>query len=103
MYPAIRLAVLLMSVACLGAEDHPSDPEGIAFFEAKIRPVLADKCYECHSAAKKVKAKLHLDSRAGVLEGGESGPSIVPGQPEKSLLIKAISYHDEDLEMPPKE
>ena len=50
-----------------------------------------------------MKANLHLDSRAGLLAGGESGPSIVPGQPDKSLLIKAIRYHDEDLEMPPKE
>jgi len=103
MFQALRLTVLSIFLAAVGAADPVADQEGIAFFEAKIRPVLAEKCYECHSSAKKVKAKLHLDSRAGVLDGGESGPSIVPGQPEKSLLIKAISYHDEDLEMPPKE
>jgi hypothetical protein len=103
MFPTMRLLLLGAFVSGAMAADPVNDAEGIAFFEAKIRPVLADKCYECHSAAKKVKAKLHLDSRAGLLEGGESGPSIIPGQPEKSLLIKAISYHDEDLEMPPKE
>ncbi len=103
MYQALRLLFLSSTVALVVAADPVTDADGLAFFEAKIRPVLADKCYECHSAAKKVKAKLHLDSRAGVLEGGESGPAIVAGQPEKSLLIKAISYHDEDLEMPPKE
>ena len=95
--------LLLPFFAMLAAAEPVSDPTGIAFFEARIRPVLAEKCYECHSAAHKVKAKLHLDSRAGLLAGGESGPALVPGQPEKSLLITAISYHDEDLEMPPKE
>lgn len=103
MSPALRIPLLTALMTAVVAMETPADPEGITFFEAKIRPVLADKCYECHSAAKKVKANLHLDSRAGVLAGGESGPSIIPGQPEKSLLIKAISYHDEDLEMPPKE
>jgi hypothetical protein len=103
MFPALRILLVTGLITAAVAMETPADPDGIAFFEAKIRPVLADKCYECHSAAKKVKANLHLDSRAGMLAGGESGPSVVPGRPEKSLLIKAISYHDEDLEMPPKE
>lgn len=103
MFPVLRIPFLTALITVAVAMEAPADPDGIAFFEAKIRPVLAEKCYECHSAAKKVKAKLHLDSRGGLLQGGESGPSIVPGQPEKSLLITAISYHDEDLEMPPKE
>jgi Protein of unknown function (DUF1501)/Planctomycete cytochrome C len=97
-----RFLCLWSFALVIGAADPAADPDGIAFFEAKIRPVLAEKCYECHSAAKKIKAKLSLDSRAGVLEGGETGPAIVPGDPEKSLLIKAIRYHDEDLQMPPK-
>ena len=71
------------------------------FFENKIRPVLADNCYKCHSSqAEKVKAGLLLDTREGVLKGGETGPAIVPGDPDKSLLIKAISYTDPDLQMP---
>ena len=71
------------------------------FFENKIRPVLADNCYKCHSTlAEKVKGGLLLDSRESVLKGGDSGPAIVPGDPEASLLIKAIRYTDPDLQMP---
>ena len=73
------------------------------FFESKVRPVLANNCYKCHSTkSEKVKGGLLLDSRAGLLKGGETGPAIVLGSPEKSLLIKAISYADPDLQMPPK-
>lgn len=73
------------------------------FFENKVRPVLSKHCYKCHSAeATKVKGGLYLDSRDGVLKGGDSGPAIVPGDPEKSLLVKSIRYSDPDLQMPPK-
>jgi len=84
--------------------DQPADPEGLKFFEARIRPVLAQECYKCHSnASEKVKGGLLLDTRAGVLHGGDSGkPSIVPGDPQHSLLLSAIRYKDEDLQMPPK-
>jgi hypothetical protein len=79
-------------------------PAQTRFFESKIRPLMADKCYKCHSQqAEKVKAGLLLDTRAGVLKGGETGPAIVPGDPEKSLLIKAVRYTDPDLQMPPKD
>jgi hypothetical protein len=78
--------------------------DGLDFFEKNIRPVLAERCYECHSAqSKKVKGKLLLDTRAGLLKGGETGPAVVPGQPDKSLLITAIRYSHEDLQMPPKD
>src|SRR5215471_7515819 len=78
-------------------------PAQLQFFENKIRPVMADNCYKCHShQAEKVKAGLFLDTREGVLTGGESGPAIVPGDAEKSLLIKAIRYTNPDLQMPPK-
>ena len=103
MFPDLRSCLLLSLAAVVVAAEPVTDAEGIAFFETKIRPVLAEKCYGCHSEAKKVKAKLHLDSRAGVLAGGETGAALVPGDPERSLLIKAIRYTDEDLEMPPKE
>jgi hypothetical protein len=76
--------------------------EGLEFFEKKIRPILADRCYKCHSGDK-VKAELLLDSREGMLKGGESGPAVVPGEPEKSLLIHAIRHGDDDLDMPPKQ
>ena len=68
------------------------------FFEARIRPVLAEHCQSCHGAEKQ-KADLRLDSRAFLLKGGESGPAIVPGNPESSLLLKAISHSDPDLAM----
>ena len=78
--------------------------EGIDFFEKRIRPVLTEKCYKCHSAgAEKIKGGLLLDSRRGWMKGGESGPVIVPGDPEKSRLIHAVRYTDSSLQMPPKE
>src|SRR5215212_1887168 len=73
------------------------------FFEKKVRPVLVESCYKCHSpTSEKVKGGLMLDTREAMLQGGDSGPSLVPGDPEKSLLIKAVRYTDEDLKMPPK-
>src|SRR5205085_5262937 len=66
--------------------------------------LLAENCYKCHSAqSEKPKGGLLLDSRDGALKGGETGPAIVPGDPEKSLLIKAVRYADKDLQMPPKD
>jgi len=73
------------------------------FFHQKIQPLLVENCFRCHShSADKIKGGLMLDSLAGVLQGGDSGPVIVPGEPEKSLLIKAVRYTDADLQMPPK-
>src|SRR5215204_1263600 len=73
------------------------------FFESKIRPIFASACYKCHSVEeKKAKGKLVLDSREGWQKGGENGPPIVAGDPSKSLLIKAVSYTDPDLQMPPE-
>ncbi len=77
---------------------------GLEFFEKKIRPVLVDQCYKCHaSTSDKVKGGLMLDTRAATLKGGDSGPSLVPGDPDKSLIIKAVRYTDEDLKMPPRD
>lgn len=76
-------------------------PEGIEFFEKKIRPVLAGKCYACHNAKMKTPlGGLRLDSREALLHGGDSGKAIVPGDPGASRLIQAISYKH-DLKMPP--
>ena len=78
--------------------------EQAAFFESRIRPVLAERCYECHSAqSAKLKGGLLLDSRAGVIRGGDSGPIIAPGDPEASLLIRAVQRTDPALTMPPKQ
>ena len=85
----------------LSAAAEPTS-EQTAFFESKIRPILADKCYKCHSLEKsKTKGALTLDTAEGLLKGGEDGAIIVPGDPAKSLLIKAVSYTDPDLAMPP--
>ena len=81
----------------------PADPKQIQFFESKIRPVLADNCFKCHSESEKVKGGLRVDDREALLKGGNTGPAIVPGNPEKSLLIRAILYTDPDLQMPPKD
>lgn len=80
-----------------------ADDVSRTFFENKVRPLLVAHCYECHSAeSKKVEGSLRLDSRAGWQAGGDSGPAIVPGKPEESLLVKAIRYDDSVSQMPPK-
>ncbi|MFO1458302.1 MAG: PSD1 and planctomycete cytochrome C domain-containing protein [Verrucomicrobiota bacterium] len=79
------------------------DPAKVEFFETRIRPLLADRCEKCHSAAAgKSKGDLTLDTRAGWEKGGQNGPALVPGKPDESLLLKAIGYTDPDLRMPPK-
>ena len=75
-------------------------PEQIEFFESRIRPVLAQECYECHSESGKRKGGLLLDSRPGWQEGGDSGPLLVPGDPTASLLIQSIRHSHAELQMP---
>ena len=72
------------------------DPAGLDFFEKRIRPVLVERCYKCHSAeSEKLKSGLRLDTREALLKGGESGkPAVVPGDAESSRLIRAIRYSD---------
>jgi hypothetical protein len=96
--PSLRpiAALLFAPLALLAAGDDD------AFFESKVRPVLINRCYECHSAEKKIKGGLNLDSRAGWQAGGDNGPAIVPGDLTKSLVIKAVRYLDKDFAMPPK-
>jgi len=106
--PSKRLLIALF-VSCLlsgprGAEAAEPSAEGLAFFEKKIRPVLVERCYKCHSAeSEKLKGELMLDTRVGIRKGGESGHAVVPGKLKESLLIESIRYENEDLEMPPKE
>lgn len=93
------LAFLVLNSSLLPAADPP---EGIQFFEKKIRPVLVDKCYGCHSSeAEEVKGGLLLDSRENLRRGGALGSAVVPGNVSESLLLQAIRY--ENLEMPPDE
>ncbi len=94
--------ILLLTCAILPVAGAPKiSPEELTFFEKRIRPVLVKHCYECHSVESgKQKGGLHLDSREGLLRGGDSGLAIVPGDSKKSLLLKGMSNHP-DLEMPP--
>ena len=95
--------VLALMAAPLAGADAPISVEHIQFFEKRVRPVLVQNCYECHSVEReKAKGGLLLDTRAALLKGGETGPAIVPGKPEQSLLVKAILRTNEDLQMPPK-
>lgn len=97
---ALSSAFLFATPRACGA----TDAAGIAFFEQKVRPVLIEHCYACHSAeAKKLKGNLLLDSKAGWQKGGDRGePAIIPGNPDESLLIRVIQHREPDMEMPPK-
>ena len=93
--------VWLLAWVAAPAPSAGDEPADIEFFERKIRPVLVDECYSCHSSeAKKVRGGLLLDTREGLLKGGDSGPSVVPGKPEESPLLEALRH--EGLEMPPE-
>lgn len=94
----VCLLVLCCSAACAAESDERQQRE---FFEAKIRPIFVAHCHECHAAdSKQIGGELLLDSRDGLLKGGESGAVISPGVPEESLLLEAVRY--ESFEMPPK-
>jgi cytochrome c553 len=98
-------AATLLSCVVGGLSLSAAEPNAtqVQFFEAKIRPILANKCYSCHSAAEgKSKGGLFLDTAEATLKGGNTGPAVAPGNPDKSLLIQAVRYTDADLQMPPK-
>lgn len=95
---AALLAWSLFSGTAMGA----LTPEQTEFFEKRVRPVLVEKCYECHAEGKKTKGGLALDTRDALLRGGDNGPSFVAGDPDKSKLIEAVRYKNRDLQMPPK-
>jgi hypothetical protein len=120
-YVGMRLRLLLMRIAAtagvflalalpIRGQEPPEDsrppasqpvgPKAIEFFESRIRPILAERCFECH-AAEKQKGNLRLDSLEGALRGGDSGPAVVAGKPEESLLVKVVGYAF-DIKMPPK-
>ncbi|HEX8913521.1 MAG TPA: PSD1 and planctomycete cytochrome C domain-containing protein [Humisphaera sp.] len=100
----LAVAALLVSALLAGPRAAAASDAGVDHFEAKVRPLLVEHCYDCHSAgANKVKGGLRLDSRSGVLRGGDSGkPAVVPGDPDASPLIRAVRRVDPDTAMPPK-
>ena len=98
----ILLLALLWSPVWAKADEPPAFTEQqLTFFETKIRPVLVAHCYECHASDSKiVQGGLRLDSRTGLLQGGDTGPAVIPGKIEQTLLIKALRH--DGVEMPPK-
>src|SRR5882724_3834786 len=106
MLRSFSLAALMLWFPCLvrGADTNgTATKQQIEFYESRVQPILSENCYQCHShQAEKIKGSFVLDTREGLLKGGETGPAIVPGEPEESLLIKAVRHTDEDLQMPPK-
>src|SRR4051794_16014319 len=102
----LRVSIPYLAILLLGAaggqgaagEEGPGAEGRIRFFEREVRPILARHCSKCHGE-KARRGGLRLDSRAALLAGGDSGPAVVPGKPEESLLVEAVHY--ESLEMPP--
>ncbi len=104
-HPIRRLPLLLLALAfCVPALPHATaaDPESIKFFENEIRPLLAKHCFECHGE-KKQKGGLRVDHIRFLQSGGDTGPAIVAGDPEKSPLIEAVRQTNPDFKMPPKD
>src|SRR6516164_8955296 len=98
----MRKLLFVLMAGIVAAQDAPpsapDDSAGTEFFEKRVRPVLIERCYSCHSAtAPKLKGGLRLDSLEAALKGGDSGPAVVAGEPQKSLLIEAVSYQNVDL------
>src|SRR5262245_42154295 len=80
-----------------------SEEARLEFFEKKVRPVLVANCYNCHSATTNSKGGLRVDDRGGLLAGGGRGPALVPGAPDKSLLLQAVRHTHDQVKMPPKQ
>jgi mono/diheme cytochrome c family protein len=95
---AIFGLAILCALLARGA-DEP-DKKGEEFFDKRIRPIFTDKCQKCHGPDR-TEGNLRVDSYEGISEGGVSGEFVVPGKPDDSLLIEAVSYKNEDLQMPP--
>src|SRR5262245_28212602 len=94
----LLLGSLLLVVVVAPARAQGDDAE--TFFELKIRPVLAETCFKCHGG-KKVSHGLRVDSRQALLQGGDSGPAVVPGDAARSLLVRALRHADDTVKMPP--
>ncbi|MFM7148985.1 MAG: c-type cytochrome domain-containing protein [Gemmataceae bacterium] len=95
------ILVVLTTTAPVPAADPKPTPEALEFFEKHVRPVLVDKCVSCHGP-KAQRGGLRMDSREAMLKGGDTGPALVVGDPQKSLIIQAVRRQG-DLKMPPKD
>ncbi|MDB5323786.1 MAG: Planctomycete cytochrome [Phycisphaerales bacterium] len=98
------IAGVFVAGSAARAADAPANPEGVKLFEAKIRPILAQNCVGCHGPDKQ-KGKLRMDTREALLKGGMDEEKVVkviePGDPAKSMIIEAVNYKNEDIQMPP--
>src|SRR3954451_15678410 len=101
-FPKLIILTATSLAATFPVRALAADPSAVEFFEKKVRPLLAENCYNCHSANTNAKGGLRVDDRNGLLAGGNRGPAVVPGDPGHSLLIKAIDQSDPKLQMPPK-
>ena len=97
----VSVFLLSLLMPCVASADD-TDKMGAEFFERRIRPILVARCYECHSEeAGEQQGGLLLDREAGWREGGERAKAVIPGEPEASLLITAVRYQQDDMQMPP--
>ena len=97
------LAILAVAPVTVSAQTPPRhDAAAVEFFEKKVRPVLVGNCYTCHSADTNSKGGLRTDDRNGLIQGGNSGPAVVPGEPDESLLLLAVRHEQVRPKMPPK-
>ncbi len=103
MFSPFKCVALVVAAWCVAGSGRGAEAGDLEFFEKKIRPLLVERCYECHAADKKIKAGLRLDVTEGWMHGGDSGPAVVAGNVEQSALIKAVRYTGVEFEpMPPK-
>src|SRR5438309_645687 len=99
----LALGLLLLAEKSFAMGVPVPTPAAVDFFESKVRPIFAERCYACHSEeAHPIKGGLRLDQPEWVRKGGKSGVVVVPGDPESSLLIKAVRYTEPHLQMPYK-
>ncbi len=98
----LGILTFVAPATALGENAQRPSAAAVEFFEKNVRPVLVGNCYTCHSADTNSKGGLRVDDRNGLLNGGNSGPAVVPGKPEESLLIRAVLHTDEEVKMPPK-
>ena len=102
--PRVLLGIVFLPSLLMAEVGEEVPPGALEQFEREIRPLLAQRCYSCHSGrAEKIESGLRVDFRDGIRNGGERGPAVVPGNPEESLLLRAVNGTEPDLLMPPGE
>jgi len=95
---ATGFTIAFSAMLCIAAETEST--QQLEFFEQRVRPLLVEHCYSCH-AGKKRQGGLSLEHRAGWQAGGDRGSAVVPGRPDESLVLQAVRYEDDFLQMPP--